>query len=124
MGANGVCSVLATFQHEVPIAAAAVVAGPTRDLLSKEVVRCLARVPMYVAYGKNDSKVRPNDCELLVDELTQCRARVECQTYSDPNNAASDAHERACHNAFSQPFLYEWLLRHNRETVNVRAKSH
>lgn len=123
MGANGVCRVIAAFKDEVPIAAAAIVAGPPKHDQDEEMLRRLARIPVYIAYGKNDDTVRAEDCQSLVTRLTQYGADVEVQIYSDPNNEVREAHIRACQNAFAQPFSYQWLLRHKRANVNVRTNN-
>jgi predicted peptidase len=117
MGGFGVCSVLA--RSDVP-AAAVVVSGGCQEAGT---IQRIARKPFWVAYGVNDSIVVPAHSRELIRGLVAAQCPVEIREFTDLNTGKPSAHVLACKNAFSDPALYEWLLRHRiayaeRETQN------
>src|SRR5262245_35131325 len=111
MGGFGICSVLA--RSDVP-AAAVVVSGGCQEAGA---IQRIARIPFWVAYGVNDTTVVPAHSLEFIRGLVANQCRVEIRQFTDLNTSKSSAHVLACKNAFSDPVLYEWLLRHRRATT-------
>ena len=114
MGGYGVCSVLWRMADRDLVAAAAIVSGGVPQGAPEDLAARLATIPCFIAYGLNDSTVKPKLSDQLVQRLGGAGPRRRVKTYNDANGGKPSAHVLACAQAFSTPLLYSWLLSHSR----------
>lgn len=103
MGGQGAWAL--AVEHPTRFAAVAPICGRQIPDLSK--IYALKNTPMWVFHGAKDSRVPPENSELMVGKLKDCGGDVRLTIYPD-----------ADHDAWTQTYansqLYNWFLEHRR----------